>query len=259
MTLELINPDIVVTLGAKALNALNTIQLHSIELNKNVGQIVAWNNTRLMPLYHMGPMALIHRSLTQQRSDFIRLSHFINPKTGIKKRSTSCEKKQNSLVVPSPLLDAIVLTMSNIHDISLFKLTKILYLLDYNFFKDFNETITGSVYLRMQEGPWIPALKDIIKQYENILFKTTFENKKPFIMLVNKNYKISHLNASTKKYMMQLILKYINMTDFEIKNAAYFTAPMRYIIKQELQKRNMTKKPVLSKYASIIEIDNPTN
>lgn len=62
MTLELINPDIVVTLGAKALKALNTIQQHSIELSQKVGHVIDWNNTKLMPLYHMGPMALIeHR------------------------------------------------------------------------------------------------------------------------------------------------------------------------------------------------------
>ena len=71
MTITLIAPDVIVTLGATALTALSMLSPHGIELREGVAQVVPWRGTRFFPLYHPGPRATIHRSLTKQRSDFM--------------------------------------------------------------------------------------------------------------------------------------------------------------------------------------------
>jgi uracil-DNA glycosylase family 4 len=54
MVITLVNPDVIVTLGVTALDALNLLSPHGIELREGVAQLVPWRGTRLFPLYHPG-------------------------------------------------------------------------------------------------------------------------------------------------------------------------------------------------------------
>ncbi len=76
-TIELINPDYIVTLGTKALSALNWILPHGKTLSNHIAQLFKWKNSRVFPLYHPGPMALIRRPLFQQYKDYEALSIYI--------------------------------------------------------------------------------------------------------------------------------------------------------------------------------------
>jgi len=78
MVIALINPDVIVTLGTTALKALAMLSPHGIELRDGVAQTVPWRNTRLFPLYHPRPRAILHRSLAKQRSDFMLLSKIVH-------------------------------------------------------------------------------------------------------------------------------------------------------------------------------------
>jgi len=68
-----VSPRIIAPIGANALAALGLIRLHGLSLRAAVGVMHQWGGRRLFPLYHMSPRALIHRSLTQQRQDFLAL------------------------------------------------------------------------------------------------------------------------------------------------------------------------------------------
>jgi DNA polymerase len=63
---------VVVTLGAKALDALRRIEPHPYTL-ADAGRPVPWRGRTLVPLYHPGPRALIHRPEPAQMEDFRRL------------------------------------------------------------------------------------------------------------------------------------------------------------------------------------------
>ncbi len=76
-TLSLLQPPCVVTLGAVALRALSLIAPHDATLAGNVGQVITWNGRQLVPLYHPGPRAQLHRSFHQQAEDFRRLGVLI--------------------------------------------------------------------------------------------------------------------------------------------------------------------------------------
>lgn len=72
-TLDLLDPPVVVTLGAVALRALSLITSHQATLGGNVGDLLPWRGRWLIPLYHPGPRAQVHRSFARQTEDFRRL------------------------------------------------------------------------------------------------------------------------------------------------------------------------------------------
>lgn len=76
-TLDLLDPPVIVTLGAVALRALGLFAPHEATLAANVGAILPWRGRWLVPLYHPGPRAQIHRAFDQQAEDFQRLGAWL--------------------------------------------------------------------------------------------------------------------------------------------------------------------------------------
>ncbi len=76
-TLEIVDPVIVVTLGAVALRALGEIVLHRLLLNADAGRPSKWNGRLLIPMYHPGARAQLHRSFERQLQDFASLGLLI--------------------------------------------------------------------------------------------------------------------------------------------------------------------------------------
>jgi hypothetical protein len=106
----------------------------------------------------------------------------------------------------------------------------------------------------MQEGPWIPTLRNIAKEYNDMLLRTTYVKKKPIISHIPNTYECG-LAAEQKMYVRSIVATYANSSDAAMKIAAYRTEPMRYIIKQENSGRNMLRVPVLYKDSSAIDMD----
>jgi len=70
-TIELINPKIIVTLGAVALEGLKAIAYHNFTLKLNAADILEWNNGSLIPLYHPSQQVIAsHRRMHEQLADF---------------------------------------------------------------------------------------------------------------------------------------------------------------------------------------------
>jgi uracil-DNA glycosylase len=71
--LAVIAAPLVVPLGAVALAALGAIAPHGLRLRDAVGRPVAWSGRLLLPLYHPGPRAQLHRPFAMQQADFVAL------------------------------------------------------------------------------------------------------------------------------------------------------------------------------------------
>ncbi len=76
-TLRLLQPPLVVTLGAVALRALHRLHPHALVLARDVGRAVRWDERWLLPLYHPGPRAQLHRDFARQADDFRQLAAFL--------------------------------------------------------------------------------------------------------------------------------------------------------------------------------------
>jgi DNA polymerase len=70
-TLDLLDPPLVVTLGAKALAALERVEPHGLTLGRDAARRVEWYGRELVPVYHPSPQVLIsRRSLAEQEEDW---------------------------------------------------------------------------------------------------------------------------------------------------------------------------------------------
>jgi uracil-DNA glycosylase family 4 len=75
--IEVLDPPWVVALGQVALAALGAIEPHGCRLSRDVGSPRRWRGRWLVPLYHPGPRALIHRPLAVQQEDYRRLAELV--------------------------------------------------------------------------------------------------------------------------------------------------------------------------------------
>ena len=58
-TIMLVDPNVVVTLGGVALEALRLVQYHEFTLRDDAAKVRRWNGRLLIPLYHPSPQVLI--------------------------------------------------------------------------------------------------------------------------------------------------------------------------------------------------------
>jgi uracil-DNA glycosylase family 4 len=72
-TIVLIQPRYVITLGQVALKALHYLAPHDLTLAQHVGCSYAWYGRWLIPLYHPGSRARVHRPFAMQKEDYLRL------------------------------------------------------------------------------------------------------------------------------------------------------------------------------------------
>jgi len=70
-TFAIVNPQVVVTLGSVALEALKSIHYHELKLKDHAARIHNWNGRLLVPIYHPSPQVLAsHRRESRQLSDY---------------------------------------------------------------------------------------------------------------------------------------------------------------------------------------------
>jgi uracil-DNA glycosylase family 4 len=70
-TIELINPQVIVTLGGVALEALKRLHDHPFTLRDDGAKVRQWNGRTLIPLYHPSPQVLItSRDANAQMRDY---------------------------------------------------------------------------------------------------------------------------------------------------------------------------------------------
>jgi len=68
--IDIMKPEYIITLGQKALESLKTISFINVSLKDDVRKIISWNGYNLIPLYHTGPRAMVHRNYYNQLADF---------------------------------------------------------------------------------------------------------------------------------------------------------------------------------------------
>jgi uracil-DNA glycosylase len=69
--IEIIDPAVIVTLGAVSLDALRRIEYHELFLKEAAGQVYEWSGRLLVPVYHPSPQVLAsHRREEAQLRDY---------------------------------------------------------------------------------------------------------------------------------------------------------------------------------------------
>lgn len=258
MVLELIKPVVIITLGLIALKSANMISPHDIKLKDKVAKPYNWKDTILVPLYHPGPRAVIHRSILNQRSDFMSLAKLVDPLKGFKRNSqirTSGAFHALDLKKISVFQKVILGIVQSLGRITYFKLTKLLYLIDLLALERLGHTITGEIYLRQQEGPWPPALQKQIPQLKNCEVIITKTRNIPYIQQGPSPRFSVDLNEPYLVIIAEVLSEYGKLSNAQIKTRVYRTHPMRYLLKEEKFGRDVRKLPVIYLDKTAEELD----
>lgn len=249
MTIELLQPELIIPLGAVALRSLDLIAPHGLTLKENVATINPWRNTFIFPMYHPAPRAMLHRSFANQTADFMKLSKLVNPTTGLKTRNHYTTTRHPHTAQTknfSVVRQIICLLVNNLPSISFFKLMKLLYLVDFTSHKSCGQTITGLSYVREEQGPWTPVLKDFVSLLDGFEIRKRIKGQHLILEPGGiKRFRID-LPEENLEIISTVINKYREYDNTQIKTAVYLTSPMRTILRQEKLGTPMRGKVVLS-------------
>lgn len=227
--IELVDPKIIVTLGAKALQSLNHIEAHNITLKEGVRNSFNWYGRMLIPLYHPGQRAMLHRSYTNQQSDYKFVADVLN-KIDLKKKITYGKIK-------GQVENLVEYLLSVKPKISYFSLHKIIYLVEYEFFKNKNYRYSSAYFIRQKDGPYCTDLhiQKMINTFANI-HTSTIKGKlfihKPERSLFEDESKLQMSDEDSLE-VQKIINSIKDLSDEELKSKAYISTPMRKILKKE--------------------------
>lgn len=240
--INIMKPEYIITLGQKALEALKCIDDLSISLKNDVRKIINWNGYNLIPLYHTGPRALVHRNYFNQLADFYWIQKNVKVKSQAwekLERSNLKVKIKSARKSQSRLQKLIFEILSRVGRISEFKLTKIIYLIDYESLVTRGKLITNSFYIRSYNGPIPVGLDNELAELLDV--GIVIKSRAGFKL--NGLYTSSAVNEESL-IISNIIEKYKDYKDDQIKTAAYLTKPMKRILKTEKQGVSMIHKPV---------------
>jgi len=243
--IETINPQIIVTLGATALAALALIEFHTFTLKASVRTVNSWFGKKLIPLYHPGQRAMLHRSFANQRSDYQFVSDtYRKISTKSTNRSTKSVLKEDILSVVSYILSKQSLTYFALH--------KLFYLIEYKSFLDFGHRLTNAYIIRQKDGPYctdlhLNRLKSSIQglqtQYTS---KTSFVLYKEMSTLFDfSDSGANNLSDEAMELIDEVLAKHGAKNNIALKRTVYFTRPMRNMLFYESNyKMNLYNTPI---------------
>jgi uracil-DNA glycosylase family 4 len=255
MVIALICPEVIVTLGAAALNALDRLSPHGIELRQGVAKLTPWRSAWLFPLYHPGPRAMVHRSQVKQRSDFILLSKIVHPVKGLNKRKKVRAKVPNLFPVGLSIMQQVARVLLELGDqMTYFKMTKLMYMIDLVCFEKLGHTVASPIYLRQMEGPWPPDLDKALEAMQGHEVRRFFTRRIPMVAPGPSPRFDVLLDDDILEIISDVFRTYGSMSNAKIKTAVYRTEPMRFILQEEGEGRKMVNTPVLYKNKTAKEL-----
>ncbi|MGE0874110.1 MAG: uracil-DNA glycosylase [Burkholderiales bacterium] len=228
--IELVQPKIVVTLGSTALNALREIADHSLSLQRDVRTAYRWFGRMIVPLYHPGQRAMVHRSMANQRADYQfvaeQLRRIKNPR-----KSGAGKPKLDAMAVASALIEKL-------QRISYFALHKLFYLLEYESTRRLGRTLTSAFFIRQKDGPYCTDLH--IQKLKKGIPRLQIQNKAGKLLLVAPSGCLfsslddrETLSEELLTLIHEVAARYGALNDAELKSRVYLTNPMREILKAE--------------------------
>jgi uracil-DNA glycosylase family 4 len=244
--INLINPKIIVTLGSTALESLKFISNHELNLRNSVRTANKWFDRILIPFYHPGQRAMIHRSMANQRSDYQFLSDSIKNLTRSPKNTSI--KKLNLNV--ASIIDYLYKKKTSY---TYFALHKLFYLIEYKSVVKFGLRLTNSYIIRQKDGPYctelhilklkksLPYLESRILSNTNILI---YKNSNS-LFDDDVSLEMIELEEDVTNLIDEVLIEHGDKSNAALKRSVYFSRPMRNILSIENDKHiNLYNTPI---------------
>jgi uracil-DNA glycosylase family 4 len=234
--IDLVNPKIVATLGAVALRACDGIEAHAGVLADAVRTSIDWYGRELIPLYHPGQRAMLHRSMANQRSDYQYLAERARAK---------CRKGRSFSPARVEVAQLVCRMLAQLGELSYFALHKLLYLIEYHHWLDCREAATGAYFVRQKDGPYCVELHLARLRGLPLAIRGSQSSIRIVYATGGLFAQMAALPESIELAMSTVLAKYGRLTDAELKTAVYMSTPMRRMLKREKLGNNLYNAPIL--------------
>lgn len=244
--IKIINPKIVVTLGSVALESTRLIENHELSLRGSVRTANKWFNRILIPAYHPGQRAMIHRSMANQRSDYQFISDAYKKQTGLKKNKSYSKPQLNVALI----VDYLFTKKSSF---TYFALHKLFYLIEYKSVEKYGYRLTNSYIIRQKDGPYctelhLLKLKKALPYLatKNLSSSNILVFKKPSQLFEERLIDVYEIEDDIKDLIDKVFEDHGKKSNAALKRSVYFTRPMRNILLVESeQKLNLYNAPII--------------
>ena len=241
--IDLINPRIVVTLGSNALRATGLIEERNLSLRDHVRTSNKWYGRQLIPLYHPGQRAMIHRSLANQRSDYQFVVEQLK-RLGLKPRKVRGQTSES-------VARAVRMILNAEGELSYFALHKLLYLLEWLYMKTRAERLTGAYFIRQKDGPYctdlhLSKLKSTIPELQIRKNEKSIYLRLPEADLFREGARMPNATTEITRFVRNTLRSFTDKSDSALKTRVYLTKPMKDILRKEKARHaNMYNVPIL--------------
>lgn len=236
--LDLVDSPLVVTLGAVALRATALVRGHALSLKESVRKSYPWAGRHLIPAYHPGQRAMVHRSFANQLADYQFIAETVR-RLGAAKRKSSAK-----LGRPSAKVGAAAKVLLEEHgEMSYFALHKLLFMSEVRHLEATSERLTEAYFVRQKDGPYCVELhaSRLLALIPGCRTRTVGSQLMVSLGqqdLLNEVPKpASLLDARAMKTLAEVAKKYGHLPANKLKTATYLTAPMRELLRKEKRLR----------------------
>lgn len=227
--IELVRPLMVVTLGAAALKAVSLVEHHDLVLRRDVSRLVRWFGRFLLPLYHPGQRAMVHRNRSAQEADYTYLAQQLHKVCGSETPSAKARTDVASVV------RAIVRARPGVQLVSVHSL---LYLIELQYARQHGALLTKAFFVRDTDGPYCVDLhprrlrKSIRELYidegQRLSLKTRQSSD-----LFDARLEPSSLPTKIQHLVGDVISRFAHLPPTELRSRVDRTVPMRRIVREE--------------------------
>lgn len=234
-TIDILDPAIVVTLGAVALKACGAIEAHAVSLREHVRTSRKWMRRTLIPVYHPGQRAMVHRSFANQLSDYQFIAESLRRLKKPRKKLSSSKPRSESAKLG---LVAQRTLRGNPNGLSYFALHKLCFLAEIASLELTGERLTNAYVVRQKDGPYFVDLH--LAKLPNLVpgIQTWTERGKVFVRLEPQldflpGEESPRLEGPGEAAIQKVLAKYGRMTDEELKRVVYLSKYMRSLLRKE--------------------------
>jgi len=235
--LEILNPKIVVSLGAVALKACSLISPHNLTLKTAVRTSNDWFGRKLIPVYHPGQRAMVHRSFANQLADYQFIAESERRNGRNRRRQTESATKPTANSEKLAQVTRRILEQQP-DGLSYFALHKLFFLAEVAHMEAVGERLTNSYVIRQKDGPYcvdlhlakLPAMVPgllIDRDGDRVRLRLD-----PQRSLTISEETLALTDAETSS-IDKAVHRYGAMSDAELKRVAYLSTPMRSLLRKE--------------------------
>jgi uracil-DNA glycosylase family 4 len=247
--LDLVGSPVIVTLGAVALRATALIHEHPLSLQASVRKMHVWGDRRLIPAYHPGQRAMVHRSFANQLADYQFIAETLRRQGTAFKRKPSTRKTATSNRVGA----ASRVLLEEHGEMTYFALHKLLFLAEVQHLETTSERITGGYFVRQKDGPYCVELH--ASRLSALIAGCVTRNAGGALMVSLAQPELldeatptvtTELDASARQTLIDVARKYGCLTTARLKTVTYLASPMRRLLRKEKSLRiNLFNSPIL--------------